>query len=142
MSCGQAHGNLLVVADTAPSGVHCVHSALFVVTCDNEHGHRIKPRFCTEIFSHIYLRNSYGLRRFVFPYIYKSVHAICQYSKARRSVFCNEFRICAKVGKRRKIRVEFERVDQKQIRKHRVAFRQIVEVRAVIEDALLQFVFI
>lgn len=53
VSFRQTHRDLLVVADTTSRRIHCVYRSVFIVTCDDEHGHRIKPRFCTEILSHL-----------------------------------------------------------------------------------------
>ena len=55
MSCADAHGKFVAVADTAPCVIHRVGFAAFVISGKNENRLRISIRFCTEIFSHIHI---------------------------------------------------------------------------------------
>lgn len=58
-------GGLVVVADAdrdltlfayaAPSGIHGVGHACFVVSADNKHGHGIKGGLCAYVFSHFHI---------------------------------------------------------------------------------------
>ena len=50
--CADAEGNLILLADAAPSSIHRIGNAVFIVCGENEYRLGIGPGFYTEILSH------------------------------------------------------------------------------------------
>ena len=48
-----AHGNLLILADAAPRGVHGVGHAVFIISGQDEHRLRIAKGLCAKALSHM-----------------------------------------------------------------------------------------
>ena len=61
-------GDLVLLADAAPGGVHGVWDSLLVVSADDQHGHGVKRCFCTNVLSH-FVSPSRHLWRLLFSLI-------------------------------------------------------------------------